>query len=206
MSVPEYSDNVFINCPFDKNYDAILKAIVFVVFDCGFIPRCSREYDDGSQVRIDKIYRLIAECKYGIHDISRTELDDDNGLPRFNMPLELGIFLGAKRFGNDLDNNKSCMIIDCEQYRFQKFISDISGQDVKTHDNDPEKAIAKICDWLRTASRRKTIPGGTEIIRRYKQFNVVLPEICAECRKTVDELNFNDYCLLVSDWLKEKQE
>lgn len=202
MSMLNYSNNVFINCPFDRDYDEIFKAMVFTVFDCGFIPRSAMEYDDGSQVRIEKIYRLIAECKFGIHDISRTELDNDNGLPRFNMPLELGIFLGSKRFGNDQDRNKTCMIIDREKYRYQEFISDISGQDVKAHDNNSEKAIEKVSDWLRTASRRKTIPGGTEIIRRYRQFCAILPEICEECRITVAELNFNDYSLLVSDWLK----
>lgn len=57
------------------------------------------ELDDGGQTRIDKLYGLIGECRYGIHDLSRTELDDVNQLPRFNMPLELGLFLGAKRYG-----------------------------------------------------------------------------------------------------------
>jgi hypothetical protein len=201
MAQSEYTNNVFLNCPFDDDYLEIFRAIVFAVFDCGFVPRCAMEYDDGSQVRIDKLYRLISECKYGIHDISRTELDGQ-GLPRFNMPLELGIFLGAKRFGNDLVNNKSCMIVDKEKYRYQKFLSDISGQDVKAHDNDWKKAIQKVSDWLRTASRRSTIPGGTEIIRRYERFTGDLPEICIECRIAVDELNFNDYALFVSDWLK----
>ena len=73
--------------------------MVFTVHDCGFIARCALEEEDASQVRIDKIYNIIAECRYGIHDISRTELDENSGLPRFNMPLELGIFLGAKKFG-----------------------------------------------------------------------------------------------------------
>ena len=48
---------------------------------------------------MDKLYNLISECRYGIHDLSGTELDPEHGLPRFNMPLELGIFLGAKRYG-----------------------------------------------------------------------------------------------------------
>ena len=55
--------------------------------------------DDGGQTRIDKLYGLIEACRYGIHDLSRTELDATPRLPRFNMPLELGIFLGAKRYG-----------------------------------------------------------------------------------------------------------
>lgn len=44
-----------------------------------------------------EIYRLVGEAKYGIHDISRIELTA--GLPRFNMPLEVGLDFGAKAFG-----------------------------------------------------------------------------------------------------------
>ena len=91
-----YADSVFINCPFDDEYLPIFRAIVFTVAASGFVPRCTLEHEDGSQVRIEKIYRLIQKSAFGIHDVSRTGLDADNQLPRFNMPLELGVFLGAK--------------------------------------------------------------------------------------------------------------
>jgi hypothetical protein len=91
--------DVFINCPFDEDFAQGFRALVFAVRACGFRARCAREVDDGSETRLDKIYRIIEQSRYGIHDISRTELDTWNGLPRFNMPLELGVFLGAKRFG-----------------------------------------------------------------------------------------------------------
>jgi hypothetical protein len=52
-------------------------------------------YDSGD-VRIEKILDIIDQCKLGIHDISRTELNE-HSLPRFNMPLELGLFLGKRR-------------------------------------------------------------------------------------------------------------
>jgi hypothetical protein len=86
--------------------------------------RCALEIDDGSQVRIERILRIISECRFGIHDLSRTELDRRNRLPRFNMPLELGLFLGAKRFGNRAQREKVCLILDREPYRYQRFISD----------------------------------------------------------------------------------
>ena len=81
------------------DYKQLFDAMVFAVHDCGFIARCALEEEDASQVRIDKIYDIIADCRYGIHDISRIELDEASGFPRFNMPLELGVFLGAKKFG-----------------------------------------------------------------------------------------------------------
>jgi hypothetical protein len=118
---------VFINCPFDAQYQDLFEAITFAVFDCGFRPRCAREADDGSQVRITKIFDIIESCKFGIHDLSRTETDPQSNLPRFNMPLELGIFLGSKRFGRGRQRQKICLILDREQFRYQKFISDIAG-------------------------------------------------------------------------------
>ena len=46
---------------------------------------------DRYDLRLLKILCIIGECRLGIHDISRTELDAASGLPRFNMPLELGL-------------------------------------------------------------------------------------------------------------------
>jgi hypothetical protein len=88
MAQNKYANSVFINCPFDAQYRPLFEAIVFGVLDCGFRPRCALEIDDASQVRIDKVFKLIAESKYGIHDISRTEITSAGALPRFNMPLE----------------------------------------------------------------------------------------------------------------------
>ena len=90
------SEDVFINCPFDEGYSPIFSAIVFAVIELGFVARCARETDDSGEVRLAKIERIIEECKFGIHDISEVGLDPVNNLPRFNMPLELGLFFGCK--------------------------------------------------------------------------------------------------------------
>lgn len=58
----DYAINVFINCPFDVEYLPIFRAIIFTVFDCGYIARCAREIDDSSEVRIDKIIKIISNC------------------------------------------------------------------------------------------------------------------------------------------------
>ena len=204
MQSTHYNDNVFINCPFDSAYKPLFDAIIFAVHDCGFIPRCALEEDDASEVRIDKIYNIIADCRYGIHDISRTELDKNSGFPRFNMPLELGIFLGAKKFGIEEQKRKKCLILDTEQYRYQKFVSDIAGQDIQAHNDIPKTVITVVRNWLRNASRRETIPGGSIIWRRYRDFRRDLPRTAQECQLTVEDLIFNDYTLVVTRWLKTK--
>ncbi len=157
--------SVFINCPFDSEYQPLFEAIVFCVAACGFIPRCTLELTDAEEVRIENIYRLINQCNHGIHDISRTEVaDQPYALPRFNMPLELGIFLGAKRFGGR-SSQKRCLIIDRAPYRYKRFISDIGGQDIKAHNKRPATAIRHVRDWLQSAPGKTAIPGGAMIFK-----------------------------------------
>ena len=81
--------------PIRQVVQASFEAAIFAIQDCGFIARSAKEDEDSSTPRVEKIYKLIHESKYGIHDISRVTLDPKNRLPRFNMPLELGIWLGA---------------------------------------------------------------------------------------------------------------
>ncbi|MYA69664.1 hypothetical protein F4009_08825 [Candidatus Poribacteria bacterium] len=204
MQSIHYNDNVFINCPFDAKYKSLFDAMVFAIHDCGFIPRCALEEEDASQVRIDKIYSIIADCRYGIHDISRTELDKGSGLPRFNMPLELGVFLGAKKFGIEEQERKKCLILDAEPYRYQQFISDIAGQDIQAHNNSAREVIARVRNWLRAASRRETIPSGGIIWERYQEFKEKLPQMAREGQLIVEELIFNDYTSMVTQWLRIK--
>ncbi|MCY3552749.1 MAG: hypothetical protein OXH39_20010 [Candidatus Poribacteria bacterium] len=202
MKLTRYNDNVFVNCPFDIAYKRLLDAIIFAVHDCGFVARCALEEGDASQVRIDKIYNIIEDCRYGIHDISRTELDETLRLPRFNMPLELGIFFGAKRFGGRKQKKKKCLVMDRELHRHQKFISDIAGQDVPAHNDSSEKVVRIVRDWLSTASGRRTIPGGSIIWRRYQSFLNDLPQVAQELRLEVEDLeDFNNYILVVAGWL-----
>lgn len=193
---------VFVNCPFDVQYAPLFQALVFAVFDCGFRPRCSLEADDASEVRMDKLFRLIEECRYGVHDISRTELDTASGLPRFNMPFELGVFLGAKRYGSLRQRRKVCLVLDRLPYRYQQFLSDIAGQDICAHHDDPKALITLVRNWLRTASQDHRIPGGTAIHHRYLLFLQDLPGLATELRLRPEELTFTDYTALMSEWLR----
>jgi hypothetical protein len=139
-----YHSSVFINCPFDAQYDPLFDAIVFGIYDCRFIPRCARETESSGIIRIQVIADLIKQCRLALHDLSRVELtvpEDGTapeGLPRFNMPLELGMFMGAQQFGGGHHRLKNYVIFDKEKRRYQKLVSDVAGQDIKAHDNDPD--------------------------------------------------------------------
>lgn len=200
-----HPDHVYINCPFDGEYRPIFEALVFAVHDCGFVARCALELEDGTQVRIDKIERLIGSCRLGIHDISRTELDSRWSLPRFNMPLELGIFLGAKRLGTGDQRKKLGLILDRESERYQKFCSNIAGNDIRAHHGSARDAIKLVRNWLRSAldGSQRSIPSGVLMIERYERFRRELPVLCEELRLVRDDLTFRDYTTLAVGWLRD---
>ena len=200
-----FGRNVFINCPFDNLYTHLFNAIVFAIHDIGFRPRCALEASNAGQFRLNKIMDMISECKYSIHDLSRTELDAASGLPRFNMPLELGLDLGCKRFGKLHQSEKVSLILDIERFRYQKFISDISGQDVYAHEGSDKKVISIVRNWLRLEldPRITIVPGGDKIFRRYQVFQAALPALCDKLNWNPQDLPFADFSYAVATWINE---
>lgn len=199
-----YDERVFLNVPFDDEYLPIFHALVFAAHDCGLQARCALESHDGSVVRIDKLYRIMDACRLGIHDICRTQLDPIHKLPRFNMPLELGIFLGAKRYGPPLQRRKMAMILDEDRHRYQKYCSDIAGQDIRAHNNQDRAAIKAVRDWLDDfpTVRRLEAPGPKIMADRYDLFKVEMPKMCAARGLDESSLTFFNYQSLVVAWLK----
>ena len=130
-----------------------------------------------------------------------------------NMPLELGLFIGAREFGNKRQKEKSYLVFDSEKFRFQKFISDIAGQDPRAHNDSPEKAVRFVRDWLnaklkisadRTGTNHSTLPGGTAIFEEYQNFLVVLPAILKNMEVKENEQTFLDKTVAVAEWLHQK--
>ena len=196
--VRTYENSVFINCPFDSEYWPLFEAIVFAVYDCGFFPRCALEVDDSSQVRIEKITSMIRASRLSIHDISRIEVDGDPPLPRFNMPLELGIFMGAKAFGSGEQKKKAGIVLDTEPYRYQRYISDIAGQDIRAHHGRTTQVIRHVRNFLSSHVASPTVlPGPDKIMERYGSFRTRLPTICASLHLDSSSLTFGDLTQLI---------
>lgn len=201
------SEFVFINCPFDDEYfkTHLFDAMLFTILACGFRPRSALEHSDGAEVRIEKLYKLIGECGLAIHDLSRNEWSEKSPLPRFNMPLELGIWLGAKRFGGTKQKSKACLILDSEKFRYQKFVSDIAGQDPIPHNNDPSEVVRAIRDWLQTIHPDTRLPGGDHYASRFEAFLAVRPKLAEVALLSEEKLTYLDRRNLIGDWLAEAQ-
>ena len=121
------------------------------------------------------------------------------------MPLELGLFLGARRFGAGPQTTKSCLILDRDRYRYQEFISDIAGQDIEAHGDEPTRAIQAVRTWLAASKAGMDHPpGGAAIVARFDQFSADLPAICAATEREVADLTFTEFADAVSTWLQRE--
>ncbi|MBL8175361.1 MAG: hypothetical protein JNK48_11875 [Bryobacterales bacterium] len=197
---PPANRDVFINCPFDAEYEELFQAICFTLAACGFNPRCALEELDSGETRIEKIRRIVAHSAFGIHDLSRTGLSGLSQLPRFNMPFELGLFLGCKFYGGSKHKKKRTLILDTEPYRYQQFLSDIAGQDPHAHHGDPAQAIKAVRDWL-AGSAAEALPGPIYLHQRFTGFRHDLPLIAEHLGAVHTHLSFQDLIHILRRWL-----
>jgi hypothetical protein len=198
----DYNVSVFINCPFDEKYKPLFEAIIFTVQIAGFKPRCAREISNAGETRLEKLLQMIGRCRLAVHDISRTQLGS-NGLPRFNMPLELGLDIACRKFGTKAHRRKSLLVLDMTPHRYQKFISDIAGQDVTAHSGSQKQIVRQVRDWLATFD--SNIPGGAYIYQRFRRFRMDTPTLCKIRKLNPAELTFGDFTKIIRVWLEETE-
>jgi hypothetical protein len=139
---------------------------------------------------------MIEECRYGIHDLSRLE-----GYPRFNMSFELGVFVGAKRYGRGAQDRKDYLVFERNPNTYDRFISDFSGHDIKFHKNQPRRIAKDIRDWLSSVAPRKSILGIDALWLEYGKFQRWLP---GRCRS--GDLTWGKVVELAIEWTKMKSE
>lgn len=116
------------------------------------------------------------------------------------MPFELGLFLGAKHFGDDGQRRKRALVLDVERYRYQQFISDLAGVDPKAHGGDPDQLLAALRLFLRTGSERQLI-GLSELCELYRAWIEDLDSAALNLGYTPDTIPFADLVHNLGYWL-----
>jgi hypothetical protein len=108
------------------------------------------------------------------------------------MPLELGIFLGAKFLGDPKQRQKACLVFDEKPYRYQMYLSDVAGQDISWHANDPKTLIFRVRDWLASLSG-EALPSGSVIWDHFMTFKGELRHSCERLRQKPNEVTHLDF-------------
>jgi len=203
MTKGEYSKGVFINCPFDQEYQPLLQAILFTVIYLGFIPRIALERFDSGEPRIQKICELIKLCQYGIHDLSRIKSIKINEYFRLNMPFELGLDVGSKVFQPEKHSNKQLLILAKEKYEYQTALSDLSNSDIMNHDNKAENVVRNVRNWF-VANEITDAISPTRIWYKYNDF---LTEFHIDrkadgfSKKDIYDMPVNEFTKHIRQWI-----
>ena len=136
------SEKVFINCPYDKEYKNFFEIIIFLCAYFDYEP-CFASERTSTEPRQEKIIELIQSSSIGIHDISRTKLT--NGMPRFNMPFELGMYVMHIA---ETDKSKRILVIDGGDNDYRRTLSDLNCSDIEAHNDNEEKLVKIIRDFF----------------------------------------------------------
>lgn len=168
MAEPAFDKSVFINCPLDEEYEGILQAMLFCVVYLGFLPRIATERADSAENRLSKIIELIEASRYSIHDLSRCQARTAGEYFRLNMPFELGIDFGCRRYVERC-KDKKILILEQRRYQLKAALSDLAGCDVEAHGEDHEKAVRKVRNWLVNEAGAEKIGAG-RILGKYADF------------------------------------
>lgn len=169
MVHPNFDNNVFVNCPFDSEYEPILQAILFCLVRYGLTPRIATERSNAGESRIDKIKELVEASKYSIHDLSRCQAREAGEHYRLNMPFELGLDYGCCAYAGAPFETKQILILEEQQYRYQAALSDLAGADIEAHGGDYEKAVRKVRNWLTGMGGFQNL-GAASIVSEYEDF------------------------------------
>ena len=169
MADAEFDRNVFVNCPFDAAYEPILQAVLFCIVSFGLNPRIATERSDAGETRLAKIEELIESSRYSIHDLSRCQAGAAGEHYRLNMPFELGLDVGCKRYGGGAMSGKAILVLEEQPWRYQVALSDLAGNDIESHGGNHAVAVRKVRNWLTGLGGFDRI-GAKRVLSDYENF------------------------------------
>jgi len=204
---PGFSKNVFINCPFDSEYNSLLRPILFTIIYLGYNPQIASQTSDSGEQRINKILSLILKSKLSIHDLSRIKSAKPKEFFRLNMPFELGIDYGCRRIGIGHLRRKRFLVLGEKPHDYKKALSDLGGMDAKSHSNQPNQAVLALRNWFVDTVHLSSADSPTVIWYRFMDFNTDFYERRkAEgfSRGDLKMMPVSEYIAFIRDWLKDQ--
>ena len=190
---------IFINCPFDKDYLPLLRALLFVSRFYNLEVKIASSDLDSKSNRLARIIALMKDSKYSIHDLSRMKADKVGEYYRMNMPFELGLDYGLG------EQQKVFLIFENEPYKLKIALSDINGWDVRPHFDNPETLIMEFRRWIVANSDvSKTLKdfSSSDIWYKYNDFYGSFSDHMTIHHLKDEEVSISEYLEYIDSYLK----
>jgi hypothetical protein len=158
--------DVFLNIPFAATHEYLYLSLIAGLATLRLTPRCVLEIPP-QQNRLDRLFTLIGECAYSIHDLSYVKLSGGSGprVPRFNMPFELGIAVAIAK-SQAAGQRHQFSMFEAKPYRLQKSLSDVLGYDPYIHQGRAEGVLEAL---LNVFSHLPDAPDLADLQRVYRE-------------------------------------
>ncbi len=121
------------------------------------------------------------------------------------MPFELGIDYGCQKLKGGIWKDKKILILEKERFRFQRALSDLSGSDIKSHEDNPIKAICAVRDWFITEELQRG-SSGKKVWNDFNDFQAYLYDKVVEedGHESTDEVLIPEIIHHMSNWFSIK--
>ena len=98
---------------------------------------------------------------------------------------------------------KKCLILEKENFRYRKALSDMSGSDIKSHGNEPEQIVRQVRNWF-VENETEHADSGTKIWEAFNEFMTDFYEKRYKegyRDKDLQIMPVPEYIRFISDWI-----
>jgi hypothetical protein len=136
---------VFINCPYDEQYEPLRNVLILSCVACGFYPSSAIDKGGGGRPRISRIIDELRRARYSIHDLTRSIGVAEGEKARINMALELG--MAVYRAHHDEQHHDWLALIPNGDEHLD-YVSDLGGFDPAEYDGTDRQLVRKVVGFL----------------------------------------------------------
>lgn len=160
-------NSVFLNIPYDTPFENLYLAYIVGLTQLGL--RIKAALAVPNQGRLNTIIDLIEGSDFSVHDLCRIEVS--RGVPRFNMPVELGLALYRSHATR---GRHRVFIFESRANRAQRSTSDVNGIDPQIHNGTPTGLMHALRNIFRQPGDVTTVP---EMLTSYRAVKQKLPQL-----------------------------
>lgn len=191
---------VFINCPFDEDYDRMRNRILFVLLWADLEPMLASDFGNKNESRFSRICKMLQDCPVSIHDLSRNKCNcgstkkpkEKTGAEseekkkrkkadaehyRLNMPLELGYAMACVDLSKGKQGEEKRIFI-MANHRADVLIAanDINNYDPVYHGDEVHKVTSIIRNFIiqEILEEHDDFPEGHTLEKAYMEFEAGL--------------------------------
>ena len=174
---------VFLNYPFDAEFEKLANAMHFGVVAAGLLPVCAKDLSTPDRPRLEILVEAITSCHYSAHDLSRCRGEGVDNFARFNMPIEMGMALFYAL--HTQRNVHRCAFVVPKPHDYQAFASDLAGLDPRYYDKNDVSLAVSVYEWLRDVVKEPLLnrKPTAKVKEKYIEFRTRLKQIKGSGRK-----------------------